>query len=176
MEQVKLSPPWFNFRNKVAALFELDPQVQVDELTEDKSGNPHLGILVKSHTKFVAMDRVLPPRVAFGNVTLYIDIFDMENKDESEPGVQVFKDLFEGNRLVRDIREVVDAAGQHHAFVRFEPEVIQFYDDNLTDFNGNWNGLAQDIAKELFYTNWSVQFCTAAKDENLAKKPLGEWP
>ena len=34
--------------------------------------------------------------------------------------------------------------------VCFKPQVVQFFDDDISDFNGNWSGLAQDIAREVF--------------------------
>ena len=47
--------------------------------------------------------------------------------------------------------------------VRFKPRVVQFFDDDISDFNGNWSGLAQDIAREVFGDGLrSVHFCTAA--------------
>ena len=47
--------------------------------------------------------------------------------------------------------------------VRFKPRVVQFFDDDISDFNGNWSGLAQDIAREVFGAEMrGVHFCTAA--------------
>ena len=31
--------------------------------------------------------------------------------------------------------------GTAHGFVRFQPEVIQFFGDDLYDYDGNWSGL-----------------------------------
>ena len=55
-----------------------------------------------------------------------------------------------------------DMAGSQHVFVVFHPEVKQFFDDNMFDYNGFWSGLNQDIAKEVFEeaANAGVHFCT----------------
>ena len=44
----------------------------------------------------------------------------------------------------------------------FKKEVIQFWNDNLSDYRGNYNGLASDIAKEILKAN-IVQFCISAE-------------
>jgi hypothetical protein len=63
---------------------------------------------------------------------------------------------------VKDIKDVVDFTGTRHGFVRFQPEVIQFFHDDISDYNGNWSGLAQDIAREVFEGEYrGVHFCTA---------------
>ena len=47
-------------------------------------------------------------------------------------------------------------------------ELIQFPDDDTSDFNGNWNGLAEDIAREVFEEGYrGISFCTADKREML---------
>ena len=82
--------------------------------------------------------------------------------------------LFAGNRLVRGIETHTDRAGAAWNYIIFEPDVIQFFDDNLADYQGNYSALAQDIAPEIFAENsLGVNFCTAARDMD---RPLGEWP
>ena len=40
--------------------------------------------------------------------------------------------------------------------------ISQFFDDNLADYHGNWSGLAQDIAEDVFDNDFrGVYFCTA---------------
>ena len=54
-------------------------------------------------------------------------------------------------------------------FVCFKPQVVQFFD--ISDFNGNWSGLAQDIAREIFGDEMrGVHFCTAAVGEANVRK------
>jgi hypothetical protein len=51
--------------------------------------------------------------------------------------------------------------------VIFQPEVVQFFDDDISDINGNWTGLAEDIARALFTEDRSgMNFCTADIHEN----------
>jgi hypothetical protein len=56
----------------------------------------------------------------------------------------------------------------------FEKKVVQFFNDQLDDINGNKSTLYQDIAKDVFEKHEGVYFCTAA--DGKLSKPLGEWP
>ena len=52
--------------------------------------------------------------------------------------------------------------------MQFEPTVIQFPNDDLTDPEGLWSGLAEDIAAEIFdIGDEAVNFCTARAYEDI---------
>lgn len=179
MFKFRIEAPWYTFNKKVKALFELDPEIEVGEIVDcDDEADYCFSIEVKNHEKFVALDRLMPRTRVFGNVVLKIYLYDVVNNDANTV-VQLYQTLFEGNRIVKDIKTRVDVCGVAHDFVRFVPEVVQFFDDDLSDYSGNWSGLAQDIAKEVFAdSEWKIGFCTADLRENEENvgKPLGEWP
>ena len=181
MSEMKIEAPWYEYHKKVKALFDKDPDIEVGEIYEHPEGHsfPYaFDICVRKHEKFKALDRVMPEIVEFGNVSMGIFLMDMENLFSEERPVEMFAAIFDGNPLVKDIKEVRDFSGTLHGFVRFKPEVIQFFHDDISDYNGNWSGLAQDIAKEVFCGSPFVHFCTAGvneKDGEVAM-PLGEWP
>lgn len=155
-----ISPPWITFANKMKALFENDDDIVVNDI-EDNTGHLTLMIEVKSHSKFKALDQLLPETVKFGNVTLFIEVYDEANDDKPDY-FDLFRALFAGNRSVQKVALAEDMAGAQHVFVVFHPEVKQFFDDNMFDYNGFWSGLNQDIAKEVFEgaANAGVHFCT----------------
>ena len=65
--------------------------------------------------------------------------------------------------------------GSFHYAV-FQSKVVQFFNDDMSDINGNCTTLYQEIAKDVFSGRAEgVFFCTAAEGKNL-QKPLGEWP
>ena len=177
IERVSLEAPWYSYCKKLQALFKLDKDILVNDVYELPDGEYAycIAIEVRNHKKFIALSRLIPEKVCFGNVFVHIDIYDEENTDDLTDEVSLYEALFEGNPLVKDIRITTDQTGMQHNYVRFQPEVIQFFDDNLTDYNGNWTGLAQDIAKEVFSTSPAVNFCTADLREKQTT-PLGEWP
>ena len=181
VDKIGIEAPWYTYQKKLNALFERDPDIAVDEICEsdDDRTDYILDIEVFNHEKFIALDRVLPKVLDFGNVTLGVYLYDEENGVEPEDDIALYETIFKGNPIVKDILTVDDRCGVRHGFVRFKPEVIQFFHDDISDYNGNWSGLAQDIAKEIFEDDLrGVHFCTAGvneKDDEVGK-PLGEWP
>ena len=171
MLKFTLEAPWYTFRKKVNALFEQDPDITVGEIIESEDGKVNFlfDIEVRNHEKFLALDRVFPKVKTFGNVTLGIVLYDEENTNGADDRVELYRTIFDGNPIVKDVREAMDQTGTRHGFVRFQPEVVQFFDDDISDFNGNWSGLAQDIAREVFEDEMAgIHFCTAAKNEDTA--------
>ena len=174
---LKLEAPWYTYQKKVKALFGLDEDIDVGEVYNSDNCDYAFDIEVKDSDKFVALDRVLPKSVNFGNVELGIRLINTEDVSGTETAVELYQTIFKNNPILKDIRTVEDKTGGIHGFVRFQPEVIQFFHDDISDYNGNWSGLAQDIAKEVF-ANRNVHFCTADLRENgnSVCEPLGEWP
>lgn len=151
-EKLNLASPWEIYRKELMALFESDDDIIVEEILEDETGSGahDLGIKVYKHRKFEALSKLLPDSVAFGNVTLRIYVYDMENSKCDEPDyIRLFNDLFEGNDIFDEMLGVVDAAGVKHLFAAFKPKAVQFYADNLQDPFGNKTMLAQDVAKDI---------------------------
>lgn len=176
MAKFKLEAPWYSFRKKIASLFEQDPNIVVGQVYDiDDEFDYAFDIEVRDHEKFIALDRVLPKMVPFGNVRLGIYLFDEENDAGFDDAVDLFRTIFKGNPIVKDIKELEDQTGTRHGYVRFQPEVVQFFDDNLLDYNGNWTGLAQDIATEVFAERArGVHFCTTDVRENQTETEAEE--
>ena len=168
--------PWYTYRKKLNALFQEDPDIIVSDIYETEDGEVPFGIDIEvlDHEKFVALDRILPKVKTFGNVSVGITLFDEENTCDADIGLELFETIFKGNPIVKDFKDAVDLSGTRHGFVRFRPEVIHFFHDDISDYNGNWSGLAQDIAREVFEDARGIHFCTASVDET--NEPLEEWP
>ena len=163
MLNYSISSPWYTFQKKVKALFAGDMDYSIGDVREceDFGANYEFDIEVRNHEKFVALDRVFPKVKAFGNVRLRINLYDEENGGEGR--LDLLRVIFDGNPAVEEIVEARDAADTLHGYVMFKPEVVQFFNDDLSDYNGNWSGLAQDIAKEVFNDMAGIHFCTAEK-------------
>ena len=173
MMNLTIEAPWYTFQKKVKALFEQDPDIKVGEVTEQEDGRSDYAfcIEVRDHEKFLALDRLLPKIREFGNITLGIMVFDEEKANTEIDRVALYRTLFDGNPIVKSIMNVSDLTGTRHGFIRFKPEVIQFQDDNIDDYSGNWSGLAQDIAKEVFdHEMFGIHFCTADKSESRTEE------
>ena len=77
MKRLILEEPWYTYQKKVKALFERDPAIHVGEIVEPEDGSSDylFDIEVRDHEKFLAMDRVFPKCVQFGNVILAINLY-----------------------------------------------------------------------------------------------------
>ena len=168
MRTTNIEAPWYEFQKKVNALFGQDPDIKVGEVygPNDGSSDYAFDLEVRNHKKFIALDKVFPKFRRFGGVTLAINLFDEENGGAGEEAIELFATIFDGNPIVKDIKKSEDMTGTRHGFIRFKPEVIQFFHDDISDYNGNWSGLAQDIAREVFTDcPAGIHFCTAPADE-----------
>lgn len=169
--KTKLQAPWYTYRNKLAAMFERDPDIKVLEIAEnsDDRADYIVEIEVLDHGKFTALEKVLPRVKEFGGVKLGIILYDEKNGNYGEEMRVLYETLFEGNPIVDEICTETDFTGTEHTFICFKPEVIQFFADDTSDKNGNWSGLAQNIAREIFEGGFGgIHFCTAeaGKDED----------
>ena len=163
--------PWYEYQKQLKALFEHDPAIIVSEVYEPEGQevNYAIDIDVRDHQKFIALENLLPATIEFGNVTLGIVLFDEENANAEDAPVTAFKSLFQDNPIVQDIRVVTDQFGTPHCYILFRPEVIQYYRDDMTDYNGLCSCLAQDIARVVFNDNsGAIHFCTAPVEGNGA--------
>lgn len=165
----RLEAPWYSFQKKVKALFERDPDIEVGEVYQDEKlfSDYAFAINVSDHEKYAAMQRLFPQSATFGNVTMAIELCEVGVFEDVSDVAALYETIFKGNPVLKDIREVVDGTGTKHAYVRFQPEVLQFFDDDTSDYNGNWSGLAQNIAREVFADEYRcIHFCTADIREN----------
>ena len=163
---MNLQAPWYEFQNKVAALFKNDPDISVGEIREcgaNEDTDYAFDIEVRKHEKFEALNRMIPSVKEFGNITLGIQLFDEENTTKKDDIAAICKAMFADNPIVDDVRVVTDQFGVQQVYVMFKAEVIQYYRDEFTDYNGLWSGLAQDIAKEIIDNSLgNLHFCTTA--------------
>jgi hypothetical protein len=148
--ELTLEAPWNTYRKMINALFEYDPEIEVGdvEVPDSRVVDYDIQISVKNHRKYEALQKLLPARKDFGSVKVAIYIYDMENNETND--IEMFKDLFRDNPIVSNFEKVKLPDGSERNFVCFRPEVIQFFDDDISDCYGNYNGLAEDIARAVF--------------------------
>ena len=147
-KKLTLEAPWNTYRKMINALFEYDHEIEVGDVVGIGSIDYTIDIKVKNHRKFEALRKLLPVRKVFGSITVAIYIYDMENDEKND--IEMFKDLFRDNPIVSNYEKVKLPDGSERNFVCFEPQVIQFFDDDISDCYGNYNGLAENIARAVF--------------------------
>ena len=156
-DRLGLSSPWITYFRKIEALFEKDPDVMVD--FEDETTT--LKIYVDNQGKAEAIDALLPDGIQFGNVEMGIQVIPANGTD---PRLELFRKAFEGNEAVVDITTVDNSVPilGGNSYVLFKPEVVQYYNDDLSTLDGYESTLYEDIAAELLSVGDSrIYFCTA---------------
>lgn len=158
-----LEAPWYTYQKRIKALFDGDPDIVISDVDTESSddGRYYVHITVSNHKKYNALFNLLPEVVNFGNVRLFLILYDKENS-MSNRTIDEVMDLFSDNPHVNQLIETEDATGARHLFVQFKPEVLQFYDDNTQSYDSVTSCLAEDIATEcLEGTCAGIHFCTA---------------
>lgn len=164
---MKLSSPWVEFYRELEALFAEDDEVKV---VYDEENN-EVKLYVENVRKADALTQLLPTEKTFGNVTLKVTVIPANNAEVSK--ADLIAEAFEGNPALSYVQHV-DAVIGAFDYAVFKNKVVQFFDDNLSDINGNKSTLYENIAKDVFGENVGVFFCTEAPVS--LTKPLGEWP
>lgn len=167
MENMKLSPPWVTFVHEIEALFGEDDEIHI---LYDQDNNI-VKLFVDSVCKADALGQLLPTEKVFGNVTLKIEVVP-SNKEISK--TDLFEKAFAGNPVMEFVFTSITPFGKVNYAV-FKNKVVQFFNDQMDDINGNKTTLYQDIAKDVFGTDHDIFYCTEAVAPSL-QKPLGEWP
>ena len=144
-KKVKLSPPWITYCHEIEALFKKDPDVTVRY--NDDPG-PEVKIFVNNEEKADALAKLLPASKSFGNIILAITVVTANLDVESNESL--FRRAFKDNPIVKSIAVVDDVYSFSAGYVVFSGDVVQFFNDELSDINGMKTMLYQDIAKDVF--------------------------
>jgi hypothetical protein len=167
MEDMKLSAPWITFVHELEALFSEDLEVKVKY---DETNNT-VKLYVADSDKAMALEKLIPAKKDFGNVSIAISVIPPNVEEMTKE--DLFNKAFRGNPAVSFTASYDNPLG-HLTYIVFEKKVVQFFNDQLDDINGNKSMLFQEIAYDVFGSDHAVFYCTDA-DRNLSK-PLGEWP
>lgn len=162
MSNVKIQAPWYTYFANVKALFEEDPDVNV---TYDDN-KYDLKLYVNGVKKAEALSQLFPAKKSFGNVVMKITVIPANLKNEKSQ-IELFKDAFNGNAAVTNIVSGDNPLTSSMNYIVFKKKVVQYFNDNLGDINGNISTLYEDIARDVFMdsnTN-GIFFCTDNKDE-----------
>ena len=159
----QLSPPWYSYQRKVLALFGRDPEVRVRDLYKVDENNFTLFIIVRTEVKAQAIRALLPRVVEVGGATItsriFIPVDDCEVRLERKgTDIQLIKEAFTGNPIF-DRVEPGPPGLSSWSFCIFRKEVIQFWDDDISNFYGLHTTLAETIALDIL-RDVNVQFCT----------------
>ena len=159
MAVLKKSSPWMAFYREVDALFKYDDDVFVVFDEE----NFCLKIYVNGNLKPNAIQYMMPTERVFGNITINIEVIPANAEEvdnlKNVDLVEIAHEAFNGNGAVEDIIEI-EMPFISLVYVVFEKSVVQYFDDNIGDINGNCSTLYETIAKNVF-NDVGLRFCTS---------------
>lgn len=165
---IKLVSPWVNYYREIEVLFGKDPEVKVafDENV------PEVKLFVENNRKADAIAYLLPKEKDFGNVKLKIAV--VPANDGIKTKFDAIQEAFLGNPVLSYVWQARTPFGEFD-YVVFGADIVQYFNDDMRDINGNRSTLYQDIARDIIGEDTNLCFCTEAVNGNLSK-PLGEWP
>ena len=156
--KIKMAPPWVQYANAMQAFFAEDPDVTVIYNNDECL----VRVLVDGQDKADALAELLPKEVDCGAEKLQIRVVpgnvEYGNRD-------LFARAFSGNPAVERLVRIDGVFTNPLTYVVFKKTVVQYFNDNLGDLNGNRSTLYQEIAAELFTDRAGVLFCTDTGDE-----------
>ena len=154
MSKLGLSSPWVNFYREIEALFAKDPEVKVVFNEDDND----IKLYVDNLAKADALAQLLPVERTFGNVTVTVTVVPANKESASK--IQLFRTAFEGNEAFSYTATAEGIYTNPISYVVFENEVVQYWNDDLSDINGLCSTLYQDIATNVFENHEGIYFCT----------------
>lgn len=159
---VKLSAPWVTFYREIVELFGADPDIRI-EYDEEA---PSVTLYVEGQDKADAIQSILPVEKNFGNVTMSITVVPSNDKQKTK--ADIYRTAFNGNPAFSYAVTDEGITTNPITYVVFRNKVVQFWNDNLGDINGNISTLYQDIARDALEDE-EVMYCTDT-DKNLGVK------
>ena len=161
-DKATLSPPWVTFYREIEALFENDPDVLVQYGAthggDDAVEEPEVTVYVEGSDKADALTQLLPAERTFGDVTLRLSVVPANEKEETR--AELFARAFAGNPALSYVASLEGVMTNPMYFVVFRNQVVQYWNDNLGDINGNVSTLYQEIAEDVFGGDGGIFFCT----------------
>lgn len=156
---VGLTPPWISHARKIYALFGKDPDIDIVYDPDE----PEVKLYVAKTAKAEAIASILPAEEEFGNIKLKITVV-MPNEIAA---ADVLAAAFDGNPILSEIGRIFSADGATKppmCYVVFSNEVVQYFNDDLSDANGVASTLYEQIASDILEPKEGVFYCTAVDE------------
>lgn len=156
-ERLTLVSPWINFKKEIEVLFARDMEVDVEFVDGDEK---IIRLRVDNVTKAEALERIMPKEKTFGNVVVRVEVIPANTPDQWSV-LDTFGEAFKGNCAFHGVKESATPFGTFR-YVIFDPKVVQYPNDDISDANQIKSTLYQEIAKDVFEDMvQGVHFCTS---------------
>ncbi len=164
----RLSPPWYTVWNKILHTIGADPRNHVQPL-QDLGGGKYLVRIITVTPVPGALATIVRPSYALGNVTVSVEILDIaghtvkpEMPTGTDPAGAVLLALqtsLKNNPLYaeafRPQKSPISPPTLGDVVLILQKAVVQFFNDDLTDYYSNFNGVAASVFAEVLNTQYA---------------------
>ncbi|USQ13514.1 group-specific protein [Legionella lytica] len=178
----RLTPPWELLQNQLSAALEADPCVHVESLT-GQGLDMEINVMVCDDKKALALAAFLNKRHEFGDylavtVNVYAPNLLPVNAllpDDLEAKAKLLSRALVGNKYFIKTGMGTGPMAQLVAYAIFQPVVIQYYSDDISDWYSNTNDVAAKVFSDVFnlhpFDDTAVQIfpTTAPISKNINK-------
>ena len=159
-----LSPPWYTLQKKFKNTFGCDPAVTVKDLDTSTSPIMVVPIIVNDQKKGTALRTLIPATFPMGKVIVNTEV--KNSKGVSWQGLiiknekqlrDVITDAYSGNPLFVEAkaREPIPGFPIQVGLIMTKT-VVQFFNDYLTDYYSNFNGVTAEVMSDLINKSFAA--------------------
>lgn len=166
-KRIALSPPWIQYYRELEALLKQDNDIYItyhskypDEGEQYKYNR--IEIRCYNYEKTEALKKLIPSEKNFGGEIIKIDIVYDEKSKSAE---DIIKQAFKDNPAFK-YTYVFDTGTNVITYVVFEKEVVQYWNDDMSDPHGITSTLYADIAKRVLKNENGYVFSTDSDKTN----------
>ena len=155
-----LSAPEYTLQKKVNAMFGKDPDIVVTNLT-GSGKSCKFDVNVKNVKKAAAIKAILKSPVSYGNTLITINVNGPDGKTVEQSNLDAATTLnnaFSGNPIFQSVQ----TASFYSLYCVFSKPVIQFFNDDLSTYNGYYSAITSDVARNILATTVSgtdINYC-----------------
>ncbi|MFJ1268446.1 group-specific protein [Legionella lytica] len=153
----RLTPPWELLQRQLSAALEADPCVSVKPLT-GQGLDMEISVMVCQDKKALALAAFLSKRHEFGDyLAVTVNVYapnllpvNATLPDDLEATAKMLSRALVGNKYFIKTGMGTGPMAQLVAYAIFQPLVIQYYSDDISDWYSNTNEVAAKVFSEVF--------------------------
>ena len=160
MARLGLSSPWVEYYHQLTAFFQEDEGIRVifDE------ANYEIKILCAYRDVALALQHVIPIEKEFGNVKLKVTVIPPNDTVRDLSVLETKADYLRlalcRNNALNYSKEISGVFTNKITYFVFKNEVVQYFNDSLSDVHGLCSTLYENLARVIFDDVEGVFFCT----------------
>lgn len=176
---IRLSPPEFTYFNEVKYSIGKDPFVRVSPLQDHGDGQYRIVLYVKGLKKAKALATLIAPDKVIGEIHLQVKVISggktispITRSLTPKEIAGLYRVAFRTNRFFHFVA-LRTIFGTTFVYPVFKIRVVQFFNDDLSDYYGNYNNVAASVFKNVLHNEMNgipVQFSTDKKKKHCKKK------